>query len=88
MRIDGAAGIPDTKPVSDGKARGAAKDFEALLIAQMLKSTHHPGTDADQSGQAAMDFAEEHFASVISAGGGLGLAKVIEQGLSPQKLHD
>ena len=81
ISIQSAAKTPDSK------AAGAAKQFESLLIAQMLKSMHQSGsgwlgTGEDQAGQAAMDFAEEQFASAITAGGGLGLAKVIESGLN------
>lgn len=83
----------------DKKAHGAAQQFETLLVAQLLKSTHQSGggwmgTGEDQAGQTAMDYAEEQFASAIVAGGGLGLAKIIEKGLANpgprpiQKLQD
>jgi Rod binding domain-containing protein len=72
----------------DAKRKGAAQQFESLLIAQILKSCHHTEPGADQSGQSAMDYAEEQFASVIAANGGLGLAKMIDKGLADQKLHD
>ncbi len=83
---------PDA-PVPDGKSAKAAKQFESLLIEQMLKSTHPNGsgwlgTGDDQSGQAAVGFAEEQFASAITAGGGLGLARIIEASLNGQKLQD
>lgn len=79
--------VQRSEAVPDAKTEGAAKQFEALLIAQMLKSMHQNGsgwlgTGEDQSGQAAMDFAEEQFASAITAGGGLGLARVIKSGLT------
>jgi Rod binding domain-containing protein len=91
--VQGAAKLPDPK------AHGAAQQFESLLVAQLLKSTHQSGggwmgTGDDQSGQTAMDYAEEQFASAIVAGGGLGLTKMIEKSLAspapppPQKLQD
>ncbi len=79
--------IQSTAKTPEAKAAGAAKQFEALLIGQMLKTMHQSGsgwlgTGEDQSGQAAMDFAEEQFATAITNGGGLGLSKVIEDGLN------
>jgi Rod binding domain-containing protein len=81
LPVQGSGAVPDPK------ARGAAQQFESLLIAQLLKSTHESGggwlgTGDDQSGQAAMDYAEEQFASALVAGGGLGLTKIIEKGLA------
>lgn len=79
--------LQTTQKTPEAKAAGAAKQFESLLIAQMMKSMHGSGsgwlgTGEDQAGQAAMDFAEEQFASAITNGGGLGLAKVIQEGLN------
>lgn len=93
------AALQGSAKVPDSKTKGAAQQFESLLVAQLLKSTHQSGggwmgTGDDQSGKTAMDYAEEQFASAIVAGGGLGLAKVIEKGLAVpakppvQKLQD
>jgi len=78
------------------KAVGAAKQFEALLIGQMLKTMREGGsgwlgTGEDQAAESAMGMAEEHFAAALSASGGLGLANTIQRGLidkSSQKLHE
>ena len=64
----------------------AAKDFEALLIGQMLRSLREEGsgwlgTGDDQASEAAFGLGEEQFAQALTAGGGLGLSKVIASGL-------
>ena len=66
---------------------GAARDFEALLIGQMLRSVREEGsgwlgTGDDDAGATAMGFGEEELAGAIAAGGGFGLAKIIASGLS------
>lgn len=61
------------------KTAGAAKDFEGLLLAQILKSSHIE--DDDDAASAAVSFGEEQLARSISANGGIGLAKLIEIGL-------
>jgi Rod binding domain-containing protein len=67
------------------KRTGAAKDFEALLIGQMLHSVRQEGgwmgTGEDQSSDAAFGLGEEELAKALSEHGGLGLAKLIDSGL-------
>ncbi len=73
----------DPKKVAD-----AARQFESLLIGSMLKQMRSSGSDGwlgtgdDQAGQSAMELAEEQLAQSLSAQGGLGLAKLITQGLN------
>jgi len=71
------------------KVGGAARDFEALLIGQILKSAHSAGGwlggDDDDAGQAAVGLGEEQLARTMAANGGLGLAKMIETGLRKQQ---
>jgi Rod binding domain-containing protein len=81
----GAAAIGGST-VKTGKIADAAGQFEALLIGQMLKSMREEGsgwlgTGEDKSADAVMGFAEEQFAAALSAGGGLGLAKMVGAGL-------
>lgn len=76
-----ASGTPTRKVV------GAAKDFEALLIGQMLRSVREEdsgwlGTGDDQAGATAMSLGEEELARTMAAAGGFGLAKIIASGLS------
>jgi len=70
------------------KIKNAAKQFEGLIISQILKSVHDAseegwmGTGSDQSGATALDLAQEQFAQAMANGGGLGLAKMVEKGLA------
>ncbi len=75
------------------KGVAAAKDFEALLIGQMLRSAREEGsgwlgTDDDEAGSAAFSLGEDQLAKAMAAGGGLGLAKVIGAGLAQQTTPD
>jgi len=90
---DLSPGLPES--VKNGKAAGAAKQFETLLIGQMLKTMREGGsgwlgTGEDQAGEAAIGMAEGHFAAALSAGGGFGLSQMVERGLKdhPQKLQE
>jgi Rod binding domain-containing protein len=79
-----APGTGDPHPKN---AVQAAEQFEALLLAQMLKSSHDEsadgwlGTGEDQAGSSMVDLAEEHLAQVMASRGGLGLAGLIAGGL-------
>jgi Rod binding domain-containing protein len=82
---DGTTPQPKEDPA---KIKDAARQFESLLIAQMLKSMHDSeggwlGTGEDESSSSAMEYAQESFAQALSANGGLGLAKLVAQGLKP-----
>ena len=75
-------------PESSEKIKNAAKQFEGLIIGQLLKSVHESssdgwmGTGDDQTGSTAIELAEEQFAQAMASGGGLGLAKMVEKGLA------
>ncbi len=65
----------------------AAQQFESLLISQILKTAHDDsegwlGTGDDQAASSAMGIAEEQLAQALSARAGLGLAHLIENGLT------
>ncbi len=73
-------------PDDPAKIRDAAHQFEALLIGQMMKSMRDSeggwlGTDADDASSSAMEYAQEMFAQSMAAGGGLGLARMVADGL-------
>lgn len=77
--IGQAAKVKDT--------HSAAREFEALLIGQLLSSAFSPdqmglGGEMDSGGQTMLDMGREHLARVIADGGGLGLGKLIEAGLA------
>jgi len=75
------------KPKDDAaRTLDAAKQFEGLLIGQMLKSVRESGsswlgTGEDQAGESAMALAEENLANALAKTGGLGLAGTIVSGL-------
>jgi Rod binding domain-containing protein len=71
-------------PSEQAKIRDAAKQFEALLLAQILRYARQTSSTSGQdgSGECAMDYAEQQFAAVMAAQGGLGLTDLIVSGLS------
>jgi Rod binding domain-containing protein len=84
-----AAGVPGDGQTKPKNAAEAAKQFEALLIAQMLRTAHESSggslDDNDSSSADTMfDVAGQQFAQVLANNGGLGLAKMITQGLQKQ----
>jgi|SRR5579862_3973321 Rod binding domain-containing protein len=83
--------VDTTAPVDSAqlKRSGAAKDFEALLVGQMLRSVREEGsgwlgTGDDQSSEAAFGLGEEQLARALSGSGGFGLSKIIDAGLKAQ----
>lgn len=76
---------PATPDPQENKIRESARDFEALLIAQLLNSFRGDGEDDCLGGGASSatmsEFAGQHLAQVISRQGGLGLHELIVQGL-------
>jgi|GEM_PF-2029774 len=65
----------------------AARQFEALLIAELLRCAHSDeggwlGSGDDTTASPAIGMAEESLAQAISSHGGLGLSKYIVQSMS------
>lgn len=88
---------PDTRsgaaagPAKDSpeKIRKAATDFEALLIAQMLKSAREAGggitgdgDEQDETNSTVLELGEQQLAQVLSQNGGLGIAKMVVAGIT------
>ena len=78
-----AHGANDTEKIKD-----AGRQFEALLLGQMLKSMRDSeggwlGTGDDEASSSAMEYAQEMFAQSLSANGGLGMATLVMKGLKP-----
>ena len=73
----GLLAVPDTNPESITKAAG---DFEALLIAQLLRAARE--SDGTAEADSIMEMAENQFASLMAKNGGLGLARLVTQGLT------
>ncbi len=74
-------------PNKGEKLAKAAKDFEALMIEEVLKASRQSseggwlGTGEDQAGGLAVEMAEQQFAQALSLGGGLGIAKMVTANL-------
>ena len=96
MTVDGIGGFTDTlgsrRGAADNPARireGAAQ-FEALLVAQMLRSARESGDGGlmgageSQTDSTMLEMAEGCFAEMLSSRGGLGLREMIEQHLCPK----
>ena len=73
------------------KVKDAAEQFEGLMFAQLLKTARESGSSGwlgtgenDEAGETSIDLAEQQLASVMAKGGGLGLTKLITQGLQPK----
>lgn len=75
---------------SPEKIANVAKQFEALMIGQMLKSAREASgggwlTDEDNqedtTGSLVMEMAEQGFSQALAARGGLGIANMVTQNL-------
>ena len=80
----GAALPPDKKPA---KLAEAARQFEALMIGELLKSADGDkagwvGDDADNASETAMGMAQTQLAQAIASRGGFGLASTIERAMT------
>lgn len=84
------AGLSAEKKSSPEGIRAAAAEFEALLVAQMLRSMREAGgggwlgCDEQDAAFSLMEMAEQCLATVLAAQGGLGLARLVEQSLADQ----
>jgi len=68
---------------SPAKIEKAAKDFEAMLINQMLQSARQATSeDEDQQDSAILDLGQQQFAQSLANSGGLGIAKMVVAGLT------
>jgi peptidoglycan hydrolase FlgJ len=75
-------GVPQATPT---KIVEAAKQFEALLIGQMLRSVREAGADDEDNASATMyDVADQQFSQLLANNGGLGLSRMIASGLEKE----
>jgi len=80
----------DSPRNSPERIKDAASQFEALLMGQIMKAAHQNdgdgwgGEESDQASATAMDFANDYFARSLASTGGLGLSKMIVEGLTRQ----
>jgi Rod binding domain-containing protein len=77
--------IDSGNTVKPSKLHAAAQQFEALVIGEMMRSQREAGSEGwmgsggGTGDDSAMDMAEAQFSNALAAGGGLGLAKMIEK---------
>jgi flagellar protein FlgJ len=81
------ANVPEARSKSGdpAKIRDAAEQFEALLLGQLLESAHPKGGwlgGGDEGADGtAISFGEQQLAATMAHHGGIGLAKLVMQGL-------
>jgi Rod binding domain-containing protein len=72
----------------------AAAQFEGILIGQLLRTTRDSdgcswmGTPGGPAGDHLTEFAEQQVAALIASKGGLGLARLVGQGLEELRKGD
>jgi Rod binding domain-containing protein len=76
--------IPAPNEAKPKNAAEAARQFEALLIAQMLRSARESMQDGDSTAETMFDVAGQQFAQMLANNGGLGLAKIVTKSLDSQ----
>jgi Rod binding domain-containing protein len=76
-----------TASTESAKVDEAAKQFEALVVGQVLKVSRESsdggwlGSGEDQGGEMAVELGEQAFAQAIAARGGFGIAKLVKANL-------
>jgi len=84
------------KTDSPEKISGVAKQFEALMIGQMLKSAREASGGGwlgneddqdDQTGSLVMELGEQGLSQALAAHGGLGIAKMVTANLERHAAH-
>jgi flagellar protein FlgJ len=86
--------INTTKPAdSPERIRETARQFESVLLGMMLKSMREAsgaegwlGAGEDQSLAGISELAEQQVAEALSSAGGLGLAKLVVDGLNRARI--
>jgi Rod binding domain-containing protein len=90
--ISSSVALPSlsTSKDSPAKIKQAATDFEALLLAQMMKSARESsgggltanGADDSEVNSTMIELGEQQFAQALASSGGLGIAKMVVRGLA------
>jgi Rod binding domain-containing protein len=81
--VSASGASPMKGPGESGKLKEAAQEFEALLLAQVLKAARQPGeggwltSGSDQSSNTALEMAESQLARVLASRGVLGIDKLM-----------
>jgi len=74
-------------PDDPEKIKGAAKQFEALMIAQMLRTARENTEDDDSTASSMLDLADQQFSQVLANNGGLGLSNMIVKGINQGQIN-
>jgi len=75
------------------KLEQAAREFEALLLTEVLKSARQPGdggwltSGSDQASNTALELAESQLARVLASRGILGVDKLLADNLARRGVH-
>jgi Rod binding domain-containing protein len=85
--VAGAAGSPASGADADRQQlQRAAESFEALLLAQMVKSMHSQasltGEPSDSGGDLLRELADEQLAQALAGRGGIGLGAMLAKTLA------
>lgn len=78
-------------PPRPSKIEDAARQFESLIIAQMLRTARESGTgggfgdEEDSSSTTMLEVSEQQFSQLLANNGGLGLAKMVVSGLQREE---
>jgi Rod binding domain-containing protein len=75
-----SASLPSVSDTNAESIATAAGDFEALLIAQLLRAARE--SDGTSESDSIMEMAENQLASLMARNGGLGLAGLVTKGLN------
>jgi Rod binding domain-containing protein len=87
LLTSGVEALP-SKQNDASKVKDAAAQFEALLFSQMMRSARESnaggwgGESEDKAGDSMIDLAEQQLSHLLASGSGLGLAKLVIQGIS------
>jgi Rod binding domain-containing protein len=88
--LGSAASAPSSIPrISPAKIAQCAKDFEGLLVAQMLRSAREAGgggltgdgDDENEANSTLVEFGEQQLAQALANSGALGVGKIVLAGL-------
>jgi len=87
--VSSAMPMADVARALPAKIEGAAKQFEALMIAQMLRSVREENEDEqdDSTAGTMLDVADQQFSQVLAGNGGVGLATLVVKGLNQGETH-
>jgi Rod binding domain-containing protein len=87
--LGSAASAPNSTPrESPAKIAQCAKDFEGLLVAQMLRSAREAGGgdfagdgDENEANSTLVELGEQQLAQALANSGALGVGKIVLAGL-------